>query len=135
MSGYCEVCSMAHDVCSKCGAAIVASLYLHREMNAHGSGPHWCGADNPGYVAMVAAMRMETDGAREMLTECPKCQDDVVRRASSPVLYDAHGFYGLQGESAVHQCAEVTSAPASTQEPPAAIHEERQPAAPRLRLL
>lgn len=102
---FCDVCSMRHDVCGSCGGAVVASLYLHRKMNAHGNGPHWCGEENPRYQEMLRAMREDSDGQRELLTECPRCQDDVIRRADSPVLYDVHGYYGLQGDAAVHNCA------------------------------
>lgn len=101
---FCDVCSMRHDICGSCGAAVVASLYLHRKMNAHGTGPHWCGEENPRYQEMLRAMREHADGQRELLTECPRCRDDVIRRADSPVLYDVHGYYGLRGESAVHNC-------------------------------
>lgn len=108
---YCEECSMPHDRCSKCGAAIVANLRIHLNMNAHGSGKHFCGSENRGYLAMIQAMREETVGAREMLSDCRECGLECVRRADSPVLYDKDGYYGLQGESAVHQCAEVAAEP------------------------
>jgi hypothetical protein len=109
----------------------VASLYLHRKMNAHGNGPHACGADNPGYQAMLRAMRNEYDESREMLTECPECRDDVIRRANSPVLYDVHGYYGLQGEGAVHNCV---AAP-ETAHPEPDRTRGPEPVGPRLRLL
>lgn len=101
---YCDECAMKHDSCPKCGAAIVASLVLHRFMDAHRSSPHCCGAENKNYQARLAAMRNDYDESRDMLTECPTCRDDVIRRANSPVLYDVHGYYGLQGDTAVHQC-------------------------------
>lgn len=102
---YCEVCHVEeHDRCPRCGAAVVASLMVHRFMDAHASSAHFCGSDNPNYQAMLRAMRNDYDESREMLAECPKCRDDVVRRANSPVLYDVHGYYGLLGDSAVHQC-------------------------------
>lgn len=122
---------MPHDTCERCGALIVASLSLHRDMNAHGNGPHWCGAENPRYQAMLRAMREESDGCRDLLAECGTCGTDVIRRADSPVLYDVHGYYGLQGDSAVHNCVaaptQATPEPERTQEP--------QPAVARLRLL
>lgn len=133
-SRYCDECSMPHDTCGRCGAAVVASLHIHRHMNAHGNGPHFCGADNPGYQAMLRAMRNDYDESREMLTECPTCRDDVIRRANSPALYDVHGYYGLQGDSALHQCVTAESAPA--QEQPARTEPEQRRAPPaKLRIL
>lgn len=128
---YCEVCEMPHDACGRCGAAIVASISLHRNMNAHGNGPHWCGAENPRYQAMLRAMREESDGCRELLTECGTCGSDVIRKADSPVLHEIHGYYGLQGESAVHNCVAAPVEPSPEPEPTP----DRQLATPRLRLL
>lgn len=128
---YCDECLMRHDTCIRCGAAVVASLYLHRNMDAHTSAAHFCGADNPGYQAMLRAMRNDYDESREMLTECPSCQDDVIRRANSPVLYDVHGFYGFQGEGAVHNCA----APTKPTSPDPERTSDPQTASARLRLL
>jgi hypothetical protein len=116
---YCDECLMRHDACRQCGAAIVANLRLHINMNAHGNGKHWCGSENLGYQAMIRAMRSDLDGAREMLSDCPGCGLECVRRADSPVLYDVHGYYGLQGESAVHNCA-----PAPEPEPVVPTYEE-----------
>lgn len=109
---YCEVCNVEeHDRCGRCGAAVVASLMVHRFMDAHASSHHFCGADNPGYQAMLRAMRNDYDESREMLVECPACREDCVRRANSPVLFDVHGFYGLLGDAAIHQCAAVAAEP------------------------
>lgn len=114
---YCDECSMRHDVCPCCGAAIVASLYLHRKMNAHGEGRHWCGQGNPGYQAMLRAMREESDNSRELLTECPVCASDVIRRADSPELYEVHGYYGLLGDTAIHICTQMEPAPVPPRQP------------------
>lgn len=111
-SHYCDECGMPHDSCAACGAAIVASLSIHRKMNAHGNGPHWCGSDNPGYLAMLRAMRNDFDTTRDMLTECSDCGEDVIRQANSPVLYDVHGYYGLLGNTAVHNCVRTQPEPA-----------------------
>lgn len=131
MSGnYCEECLMPHDACPKCGAAIVANLRIHINMNAHGNGKHFCGSENRGYLAMVQAMREETDGAREVLSDCGSCGLECVRRADSPVLYDIHGYYGLQGESAVHNCEAV---PLPDPLPAVPIYKEVTPSEPAAR--
>jgi hypothetical protein len=96
-------------------------------MDAHASSAHFCGADNPGYQAMLRAMRNDYDESREMLTECSICRDDVIRRANSPVLYDVHGFYGLQGDSAVHNCAERETPPTPIRQQAASLKEEPEP--------
>lgn len=124
---FCEECLMRHDVCSRCGAYIVACLRLHINMNAHGNGKHFCGSENPGYQAMIRAMREDADASRDLLTSCPTCQDDVIRRANSPVLYDVHGFYGLLGDSAVHQCSAVAADPTPIRRSPS-IERPAQPA-------
>lgn len=126
---------MPHDRCSKCGAAIVANLRLHLNMNAHGNGKHFCGSDNPGYLAMIQAMREETIGTREMLSDCAQCGLECVRRADSPVLFDVAGFYGLEGDSAIHECAVMATEPEPIQAPPTPLHDQRQPVTPGLRLL
>jgi hypothetical protein len=124
---YCDVCHVdEHDRCARCGAAVVASLTVHRFMEAHTSAAHFCGVDNPGYQAMLRAMRNDYDESREMLTECPNCRDDVIRRANSPVLYEVHGYYGLLGDQAVHQCVPAPVAPPIARQPaPSSIERPR----------
>lgn len=123
---YCDECLMPHDACPQCGAAIVANLRLHINMDAHGSSKHFCGSENLGYQAMIRAMRGGLDGAREMLSDCASCGLECVRRADSPVLYEIHGYYGLQGTSAVHQCA-VVAEPTPIRQQPAPLKEEPEP--------
>jgi hypothetical protein len=118
---WCPECLMKHDICEVCGAYIVACLRIHRKMNAHGNGVHYC-LESPEYAMRTRALAEHyARQERQMISDCLRCPGKLVfRYAGDPTLYDY-----VAGQF-VHNCDTPAQPEPTPIRPP--IKEEDRPA-------